>query len=49
MPPAPKGARKRPASDEKEWIKVEARNLKGKKFKKKFSGFEARLFQVKLS
>jgi hypothetical protein len=27
------------------WIKVEAMNLKGKKFKKKFTGFEARLFQ----
>ena len=27
------------------WIKVEAVNLKGKKFKKKFTGFEARLFQ----
>ena len=29
------------------WIKVEALNLKGKKFKKKFTGFEARLFQVR--
>lgn len=27
------------------WIKVEAMNLKGKKIKKKFQGFEARLFQ----
>eukprot|EP00549_Striatella_unipunctata_P017276 CAMPEP_0118674106 /NCGR_PEP_ID=MMETSP0800-20121206/702_1 /TAXON_ID=210618 ORGANISM="Striatella unipunctata, Strain CCMP2910" /NCGR_SAMPLE_ID=MMETSP0800 /ASSEMBLY_ACC=CAM_ASM_000638 /LENGTH=193 /DNA_ID=CAMNT_0006569261 /DNA_START=302 /DNA_END=883 /DNA_ORIENTATION=- len=27
------------------WIRVEALNLKGKKIKKKFSGFEARLFQ----
>lgn len=27
------------------WIKVEARNLKGKPFKKKFTGFEARIFQ----
>lgn len=27
------------------WIKVEAQNLKGKKLKKKFTGFEARLFQ----
>lgn len=27
------------------WIKVEATNLKGKKFKKKFVGWEARIFQ----
>ena len=27
------------------WIKVEAQNLKGKKFKKKFKGWEARIFQ----
>ena len=27
------------------WIKVEAVNLKGKKFKKKFKGWEARIFQ----
>merc|ERR1712228_500776 len=27
------------------WIKVEALNLKGKKIKKKFEGFEARVFQ----
>ncbi len=27
------------------WIKVEAMNLKGKKFKKKFKGWEARIFQ----
>lgn len=27
------------------WVKVEAMNLKGKKVKKKFKGFEARLFQ----
>jgi peptide deformylase len=27
------------------WIKIEAYNLKGKKFKKKFKGWEARIFQ----
>lgn len=27
------------------WIKVEAQNLKGKKIKKKFKGWEARIFQ----
>jgi len=27
------------------WIKIEAMNLKGKKFKKKFVGWEARIFQ----
>lgn len=27
------------------WIKIEAQNLKGKKFKKKFTGWEARVFQ----
>lgn len=27
------------------WIKVEAQNLKGKKMKKKFKGWEARIFQ----
>jgi len=27
------------------WIKVEAMNLKGKKIKKKFAGWEARIFQ----
>lgn len=27
------------------WIKVEALNLKGKKIKRKFIGFEARIFQ----
>lgn len=27
------------------WIKVEALNLKGRKFKKKFTGYEARIFQ----
>jgi peptide deformylase len=27
------------------WIKVEAQNLKGKKIKKKFTGWEARIFQ----
>jgi peptide deformylase len=27
------------------WIKIEAFNLKGKKFKKKFKGWEARIFQ----
>mmetsp|Transcript_19455 Transcript_19455/g.44141 ORF Transcript_19455/g.44141 Transcript_19455/m.44141 type:complete len:237 (+) Transcript_19455:169-879(+) len=27
------------------WIKVEAKNLKGKSFKKKFTGWEARIFQ----
>jgi peptide deformylase len=27
------------------WIKVEAMNLKGKKMKKKFTGWEARIFQ----
>ncbi|KAL7531776.1 hypothetical protein ACHAXR_005117, partial [Thalassiosira sp. AJA248-18] len=27
------------------WIKVEAQNLKGKKMKKKFTGWEARIFQ----
>lgn len=27
------------------WIKVEAYNLKGKKFKKKFKGWESRIFQ----
>jgi len=27
------------------WIKVEAQNLKGKKFKKKYNGWEARIFQ----
>jgi peptide deformylase len=27
------------------WIKVEALNLKGKKIKKKFVGWEARIFQ----
>ncbi len=27
------------------WIRVEALNLKGKKFKKKFKGWEARIFQ----
>jgi peptide deformylase len=27
------------------WIKVEAQNLKGKKIKKKFRGWEARIFQ----
>jgi peptide deformylase len=27
------------------WIKVEAQNLKGKKIKKKYKGWEARIFQ----
>jgi peptide deformylase len=27
------------------WIKVEAMNIRGKKFKKKFRGWEARIFQ----
>ena len=27
------------------WIKVQAQNLKGKTFKKKFKGWEARIFQ----
>jgi len=27
------------------WIKIEAYNLRGKKFKKKFKGWEARIFQ----
>jgi peptide deformylase len=27
------------------WIKIEAQNLKGKKIKKKFTGWEARIFQ----
>jgi peptide deformylase len=27
------------------WIKVEAQNIRGKKFKKKFKGWEARIFQ----
>ena len=27
------------------WIKVEAQNMKGKKIKKKFKGWEARIFQ----
>jgi peptide deformylase len=27
------------------WIKVEAQNLKGKRIKKKFHGWEARIFQ----
>jgi peptide deformylase len=31
--------------ERKKWIKVEAMNLKGKKIKKKFVGWEARIFQ----
>lgn len=27
------------------WVQVKAQNLKGKSFTKKFTGFEARLFQ----